>query len=877
MLRTLIARIAGIFRMKHSELELRDEFSAHLEMAEEDNLRRGMTKEEARHAAKRDFGGVEQIKEVYRERRGLPVLETFLQDLRFGARMLRKNPGFTAVAILTLALGIGANSAIFSLVNGVLLKPLPYSNPDRLVNLWNIGMPKGALLALKERSKTLDIAGYTWDDGYNVTGLTEPLRLVGSRVSPDLFSLLGVHTEIGRVFLPQDQTPAQSHVVILMHGLWERLYGQDANAIGRSITIEGTPCEIIGVMPAGFRFPTPETEFLLPITTDTAASSLWGGFMYRPIGRLHPGVTLDQVKAEYHSLVPQIVKLYPWPMPAHYAEWSTVTPLTESLVASVQTKLYLLLGAVGLVLLIACANVANLMLTRASSRQREIAVRRALGAGRMRLVRQMLTESVLLATGGGALGLAVSWAGLASLKSLLPNDTPRLAEATLDWRVVGFTALLAIITGIVFGMAPALRATQTDIEPALRGGSSKSGAGRGQRRLSSALVVSESALMVVLMVSAGLLLKSLWRLAHMDTGIHKDNILTAVVTPQARLCAQADQCIGFFNELVQRASALPGVESAAIADKVPLDGSNFTALAVENRPEFTSSSPLNGYEFTVSPGFLRTFGIPLIAGRDFTEADHVGAPGAVIVSRAMAQYVWPGQDPVGRHIKPSWVKDWFTVVGVVADVREFAIYPEGAQGRMNGDIYFPAAQGIMFPLTDGRLIVRAKGNPKQLSASIRATVMAIRSDIPVSSIRTMDDIFSEAVSAPRSTASLFSLFAALALTLGAIGIYSVVSYSVAERTQEIGVRLAIGAQRIDVLRLVLGQGMRLVFAGIVLGIGMSAAATRLMVNLLYGVGPADLATYAGVTLLLALVAALACYLPARRAMRVDPVIALRYE
>ncbi|HUK29916.1 MAG TPA: ABC transporter permease [Candidatus Acidoferrum sp.] len=876
MLSQISARLRGIFGKSKHDAELDDEVREHLSLAEQEHLRRGLTETEARHAARRDFGGVEQVKEIYRERRGLPVLETFLQDLRFGARMLRKNSGFAIVAILTLALGIGANSAIFSLVNGVLLKPLPYSDPGRLVKLWNIGMPKGAMLALKDRMKTVDIAGFTWNDGWNITGLNEPLRLNGSRISPEVFSMLGVHPEIGRAFRADDQPPAQAHVVILSHGLWLRLFGGDASALGRSITIEGTPCEIVGVMPAGFRFPDPQTDFLLPITNEPTASTLWGGFAYGALGRLNPGVTLEQARAEYRTLIPQIVKLYPWPMPTHYAEWTTVTPLTESLVARVQTKLYLLLGAVGLVLLIACANVANLMLTRASSRQKEIAVRRALGAGRIRLVRQMLTESVLLAAGGGAVGLAISWAGLAGLKSALPSDTPRLAEATLDWRVLAFTALLALLTGLVFGLAPALRASQTDIEPALRG-SSKSGVGRGRRKLSSALVVSESALMVVLMVSAGLLLKSLYQLAHMNTGVRTDSILTAVVTPQVKLCSQGNECVQFFNELVERASALPGMESAAFADKVPLDGSNFTTLAVENRPEFTSSSPLSSYEFTVSPGFLRTFGIPLLAGRDFRDSDRVGAAGVVIVSRTLANYVWPGQDPVGQHIKPSWEKDWFTVVGVVADVREFAVYPEGAQARLTGDIYFPAAQGVMFPLDDGRLIVRTRSNPEQLAVSIRETVAALRSDVPVSNIRTMDAIFSDAVSAPRSTASLFTLFAALALTLGAIGIYSVVSYSVAERTQEIGVRLAIGAQRGDVLRLVLGQGMRLVVAGIALGIAVSIAATRLMAGLLYGVGPTDIATYVSVTMLLALVAALACYVPARRAMRVDPVIALRYE
>jgi predicted permease len=875
-LRQFFARVRGLLAFGKRDADMSEEMDAHLAVAEQEHLRRGLPPEEARFAAKRDFGGVEQVKETYRERRGLPVIETLLQDLRFGARMLRKNPGFTAVAVLTLALGIGANSAIFSLVNGVLLRPLPYAQPDRLMTYWNYGMPKGAFFALRDRMQTADLAGYSFTDGYNVTVGDKPVRLLGARISVNAFSILGVQPQFGRDFVPDEEVPAHSHVVILTHGLWQQLYGNDETAVGKSITIEAVPFQIVGIMPEGFHFPSAQTQFLLPITADPGKTDLWGAFMYQPLGRLHPGVTLAQNNAEYHALIPSVVKLYPWKMPDHYVEWTKVTPLDQSIVNGVQTKLYLLLGAVGLVLLIACANVANLLLMRAASRQREIAVRRAMGATRLRLLRQLLTESVLLALAGGALGVALAAAGVRGLKGMLPADTPRIGEAALDWRVVAFTAALALVTGLIFGLAPALRAARSDIETALRGNSAKAGASRSRRRLSSALVVSEAALMVVLMVSAGLLMKSLWRLYHAQTGMRTEHLLTAMITPVARECTTGDQCVGFFQQVRDRTAALPGVEDAALTDKVPFDGVYFSAMSVEDRPEFRSSAPLSTYEFTVSPGYLKTMGIPLLAGRDFNDGDRVGAPPVVVVSRSLAEYVWPGQNPIGKHIMPSWLHNWCTVVGIAADIREYVVFPDDIS-RVHGDIYFSTAQGIMTPPDELELVARTTGDPRAVEAGIRQIVASIRGNVPVSKVRTMDQIISQAASAPRSTASIFALFAVLALALGAIGIYSVVSYSVAERTQEIGVRVAIGAQRDDVLRLVLGQGMRLAAVGIAIGLVAAAASSRLLTSLLYSVAPIDGITYAGVALLLCVVAALACYVPARRAMRVDPVIALRYE
>jgi putative ABC transport system permease protein len=805
------------------------------------------------------------------------MLEQLFQDIRFGARMLRKNLGFTAVAVLTLALGIGANAAIFSLVNGVLLRALPYAQPKSLVTLWDIGIPKGALLALQNKSQTMDVAGYTFPVGFNLSGQSEPMRLSVSRLTLNLLPMLGTNAELGRTFRAGEQDPANSHVAILSHALWQRIYGNDAGAIGKWLTLEGTPYQIVGVMPAGFRFPSPETDLWLPVTVASGGQGLWADFGHLPVARLRPGVTLAQANAEYKTLVPQIVKTFPWPMPAHYAEWTNVVPMQESLVGALQTKFLLLLGAVGLVMLIACANVANLLLTRSAARQKEIAVRAALGAGRVRLARQLLTECLLIACGGGALGLLLAQGGLVSLKSVLPADTPRLAEVSLDWRVLLFISAMVLFTGLGFGLAPAWRAARVDMEQTLRGSSQKSGVGRARRRLSSALVVSEAALMVVLLVGAGLLLKSLWRLSHVETGFRAEHVVTALVTPNGAFCAQGDACVGFYDELRARVAAIPGVESVALADNVPFNGSFALALAVQNKSEYSSTSPFNAWSFVVSPGFLKTLGVPLLAGRDFLETDRAGAPGVALVSRAMAEKLWPGQDPLGRHLKPSWMKEWRTVVGVVADVREYSIFPDGSSQRVVGDIYLPAAQGILGPIAKARLVVRAVGDPKAIAASLRGVVTGVRSDVPISEVRTMDEILSLSISAPRSTASLFVLFAMLALTLGCIGIYSVVSYSVSERTQEIGVRVAVGAQRGDVLKLVIGAGMKLAGIGMAIGLAAAAALTRLMESLLFGVKPVDAATYLGVVILLTFLAMLACYIPARRALRVDPVVALRCE
>ena len=801
---------------------------------------------------------------------------TLLQDLRYGFRMLRKTPGFTVVAVLTLALGIGANAAIFSLVHGILLNPLPYAQPDRLVRLWQVGAPKGAYVALTELSRALEVAAFSWSDGINLSGPREPVRLQCSEVSVNLFSVLGVNAERGRTFLPEERLHGQGRVVILSHALWQSQFGGDPEIVGHSITLDGVPRQVVGIMPRGFAFPSSAAQLWLPMELDPAdRAQLWNKF-YAFIGRMRPGANLEQARAELRTLLPRIVKMFPWPMPEYWGQTSEVVPLLQDTVEEVQTKLLLLLGAVGLVLLIACANVANLFLARAAARQGEVAIRASLGAGRARLIRQFLTESLMVAAAGGALAMVFAMQGLNTLKGMLPAGTPRLAEATLDPVVLLFTGSLVLLTGLGFGLAPAWRASRVDLEATLRAGSQKLGPSRSRRRLSEALVMVEAALMVVLVISAGLLMKSLWKLSRLETGFRIDSLLTARITPAETFCHDPERCAQFYGELLQHVRARPGVEAAALSSHLPLAKVGPLVLAVEDNPSFSASSPYQGWAFTVTPEYFHTAGIPLLKGRRFTNEDRAGVPGVMVLSASIAQRLWPGQDPIGKRVKPSWMKEWRTVVGVVGDVREYALFPDWASDTV-GDMYLPYAQGIISPPVEMTLVVRYAGAASQLARDLPGVVGGINASVPVSEIRTMNEVLSASILPARSTTALFGLFALLALILGTIGIYSVISYSVAERTHEIGVRVAMGAQKGDVLKLVVGQGMRLAAIGSVVGLAAAAGFARLMTSLLFEAQAADPAIYAGVVLLFAGVATGACYIPARRAAKVDPVVALRYE
>ena len=885
-------RFRSLFRREDADRELSTELEFHLQHQIEQNVDRGMAPQEARTAALRDFGGLQQVNEECRQAREVSLFEDLLQDLRFAARTVAKNPGFAMVTVLTLALGIGANTAIFSLVNSILLQPPPYAQPDRLVGVWDMTSPKGGMLEFQKRLQTIDMGAYTTDTGFNLSGHGEAVRINGSAISANLLSLLGVQPKLGRLFRTGDEVPGQSRLVILSYALWQTKFGTDPGIIGRTITLDDAAREVVGVMPPGFRFPTAATELWVPIEINTAdPKSMWGPFLYVMMGRLRPGADVARAQAEFQTLMPQVVKTYPWPMGDKYGSWASIVPLREHAVADVQTTLLLLLGAVFLVLMVACANVANLLLARSAVRQREIAIRTALGASRRRIIRQLLTESVFLSLLGGAAGCLLAFLTLTIFKAILPVTTGPAqvaidaipAQVTIDARVFGFSILLSLLTGLVFGLAPAWQTSKAEVEPALKSNSQSSSKTHRSSRLSSSLVVGEIALAVILVSGAGLLIKSLWLLAQINPGFTPDHLLTARTTPTVQFCNTKNLCIDYYRELVTRLRALPGVKNAAVVDSVPLTGLPAVALAVEDRPELSTDSPYQAWEFQVSPDYLSTMEIPLLRGRNFTDFDNQTSPGVVLVSRTLAQVLWPGQDPIGKRVKPSWQPLWRTVVGVVDDVTKYKTLPgkrwSDWADSVKGDIYFPTTQGIVVPPMHIAVVVRAAGSVDAgvLGKQFLSTVAALNPSVPVSEMRTMDEVVSNSVSGSRSIMWLFVTFAGLALLLGAVGIYGLMSYSVSQRTREIGIRMAIGAGRKDVLRMILRQGSVLTVAGVALGAVSALFLTRLMTSLLYGVRPTDPSTSLLVSLTVIAAATVATYIPSSRATRVDPTVALKCE
>lgn len=877
-------RLRSLFQKRKADQELASELQFHLQQQIDQNLAQGMPPEEARYAALREFGGVEQVKEECREMRGVSVFEDLVQDLRFAARMVVRNPGFALVIVLTLALGIGANTAIFSLVNATLLQPPPYAAPDRLVGVWDMTSPKGGVLGYQQRLQTIDMGAYTSDTGFNLSGHGEAVRLNGSAVSSNLLPLLGIRPALGRIFRTGDETPGRSRLVILSHGLWETNFGGDPTIVGRTITLDDSAREVVGVMPPDFRFPTSTTQLWVPIEFNTADSkSLWGPFLYVMIGRLRPGADLAQARAEFKTVLPQVIQSYPWPMGNAYGSWADIVPLREHSVADVRTTLLLLLGAVFLVLMIACANVANLLLARSAVRQREIAIRTALGARRLRIIRQLLTESVLLSMLGGVFGCLLSYLTLTALKAMLPVSATGPAHVAIDGRVLAFSAVLSILTGLAFGLAPAWQTAKTEIEQTLKANAQSAGTSEKKSRLSASLVVVEVALAMVLVSGAGLLIKSLWALSQLNPGFKPDHLLTARVTPTAEFCRQKNSCLGFYRDLLGSLRGLPGVKDAAVADSVPLTGLPVTVLAVEDRPEFSTNSPFQVWEFQISPQYLSTMEIPLLRGRTFTEFDDRDSPLVVMVSKSLAQILWPGQDPIGKRVKPSWQPQWRMVVGVVDDVVKYKALPGKRWSQwadsIKGDVYFPAAQGIVTQPTQLTAVVRATGGTdlSGLGREFSSAVASLNPAIPVSEMHTMDELVSESVSSSRSVMWLFVIFAGLALSLGVVGIYSVMSYSVSQRTREIGIRMAMGADRRDVLKMVLRRGSLLTITGVLLGALSAFALTRLMTSLLYGVRPADPITLLLVSAAVITAAMVATYIPSHRATKVDPTVALKYE
>ncbi|HEV2915208.1 MAG TPA: ABC transporter permease [Pyrinomonadaceae bacterium] len=800
-------------------------------------------------------------------------MNTLLQDLRYGIRMLLKNPGFAFVAVIALALGIGANAAIFSVVNAVLLRSLPYDDPERLIVVKENKPPQfpefsvspGNFLDWQKQNTVFEklaaIRGYS----YNLVDKGEPERLRGARISAGLFEMLGVKPARGRSFLAEEDQPGHETVAILSHALWQRRFGADEKIIGQAITMNATSYTVIGIMPPTFQFPDRETELWTPVAFDAQQAQQHGAHYISVVGRLKRGVSLQQASTEMSAIAGRLAQSYP----DSNAGWGvTLFPMQEYEAREIKPALLVLLGAVALVLLIACANVANLLLARATARQREIAIRTALGASRWRVIRQLLTESILLAIVGGGVGLLLAVWGVDLLLALAPPDLPRGQGSALDARVLGFTILITLLTGVVFGLAPALQSSRPNLNETLKeGGRGTTG---GHHRVRSSLVITEVALALVLLIGAGLLIRSFYRLQQVNPGFNPKNALTVSVSLPAKKYAEDDQQAAFFSQLIERVSALPGVVAVGATQSLPIQGDYVLGFNIQGRPpDAPGEEPSTNY-YAVNSEYFKAMGIPLLRGRLFTEQDKKDAPRVAVINETMAKKFFPGEDPIGKGINVTNGPERFReIVGIVGDVKQYGLdQPTTAQ------TYEPYLQAPFSAMT---LIVRTEGNPTALNAGVRGQVLSIDKDQPVSRIRTLEEVISESVAKQRFSMLLLGVFAVVALVLAAVGLYGVMSYAVTQRTHEIGIRMALGAQQKDVLRLVVGHGMILAMVGVGIGLLASFALTRVMTTLLFGVGATDPLTFLVIPALLTIVALGASFFPARRAMKVDPMIALRYE
>jgi putative ABC transport system permease protein len=814
-------------------------------------------------------------------------MQSLWQDLRYGARMLMKKPGFALIAVITLALGIGANTAIFSVVNAVLLRPLPYAEPERLVALWESNtqrpMSRNSIsypnfFDWRAQSQSFERMASYYTIPLDLTGIATPVNLRGATVAPDLFATLGVKPLLGRWFIAEEEKPG-IRAAIISHSLWQRQLGGDPNIVGRSLTLGGRPYNVVGVMPTGFQFPIEASPVEVWVTssidgekTDPKEPTQYenrGSQFLVAVGRLKPGVTLEQAQAEMNLIAGNLEKQYP---DFNTRSGVRLIPYHNDLVYDYSEALWLILGAVGCVLLIACANVANLLLARATARYKEIAVRAALGASRRRVIRQLLTECLLLSLVGGLLGLLLAWWGTEALVKLIPEDMPRLAEINIDRWVFGFTLLISAVTGVVFGLAPALQASKIELTEAMKEGSRGAGGGRG--RLRSALVVAEIAIALVVLIGAGLLLQTFRRLQQVDLGFKAGNALTAsVVLPLARY-PKNEQITAFYQALLERVKALPGVEAVSAIAPLPLSGDMFRiSFEVEGRNIPKGELPSSHFR-SISLDYFSVMKIPLLAGRAFTERDNAIAPGVVIVNEAFANRHFPNENPIGKHIKPGVSAEgepvWREIVGVVKDVK----HRQSLSRDYEPEYYVPHAQ---IPFNGMTLIMRTTNDARSLARSIQQEVQALDRDVPVYRIKTLDQYLGMAVAQPKFNALLLSLFAGLALLLTAIGLYGVMAYAVVQRAQEIGIRIALGAQTGDVLKMVLRQGLKLTTLGLAIGLAAAYGLTRYMQSLLFGVKATDPSIFAAIALTLIAVALVACWVPARRATKVDPMIALRCE
>jgi putative ABC transport system permease protein len=869
--------IRRLVHRRRAERELDDEIGAHLEMEAEQNIADGMSPEEARLAARRSFGSVALAKEDSRAIWGSWALEILWQDLRYGLRMLLKNPGFTTIAVLTLALGIGANTAIFSVVNAVLLRPLPYAESERLVWLWDTQpqLPTAPaslpdFLDWKEQNRSFEqLAAFQSGNMFLDTGDGTRDTQVGL-VTPETFALFRANPILGRAFTAEETLPGRSRVVVLGHAMWQNRFGADPNALGRTVELSGAAYKVIGVMPAGFSFPN-QSELWRPLPIDPAKLDR-GPHYLRVIGRLKPGVTPAQAQAEMTAIAGRLAQQYPEKIAGHGVK---LEPLRDVILGDIGPALFILLGAVGFMLLIACANVANLLLSRAGARQKEIAVRTALGASRPRLVRQLLTESVMLAVGGGAAGLLIAELGVRWLVSFGHDTIPRVNEIAVDPRMAGFTLLISVATGALFGLAPALQAARPIFADALKE-SGRTSAGVQRNRLRSALVISEVALSLVLLIGAGLMIRSFAKLNQVNPGFNPTRALTIGVTLLRNKYPDDERVASSYSQILERAAATPGVVSVGAISELPIAGGNTSDyFTIEGRPPVAKEAqPLTEYR-VVTPRYFEAMGIPLLAGRDFSETDTKRAPNVAVINEIFAQRHFPGENPLGQRLRlQGQERDPLLIVGVVGNVRHFSLGEPPTPEAYVPFLQDPLSKTYQRSMT---IVARTKADTGAVAGPLRAALTAQDKSLPVYALKPMTEYLRDSLSRHRFNLILLSVFGVGALALAAVGVYGVISCGVAQRTHEIGIRLALGAGRRDVLMLILTQGLKLVLLGVVIGLGAAFALSRWMETLLFGVRPTDPLTFAGIAAVLLLVSLVACWIPARRATRVDPLVSLRSE
>jgi putative ABC transport system permease protein len=861
--------------------DLDRELRSHLENEADELRARGMNADQARHAARAALGSEAMIKEDVRALSPWAALDDAVQDLRYGARILKKQPGFAIVAALTLALGVGATTTIFSVVHAILLRPLPYADADRLTMVWeNVNLPQyknaqnapapGNFRDWRDQSSSFSGMAAMRDGAWSLTGNGEPLRVGGEMVSAALFRVLQVEPMLGRTFTDEEDRAAAPRAVLLGYGLWADRFGSNPSLVGQTIRLNDESYEVVGVMPRGFRFPDTDDQLWTPLGLTPQQLANHGSHFLRVIGRLKPAVTVAQAQADLDRVAANLTKQYP---DSNTSVGVTVLSLPEQTVGDVRRPLFVLLGIVAFVLLMVCANIGNLLLARASARGREFAVRAALGASRTRLLRQLLTESVLLSTVGGVVGLALSWWGVIALRWLAPASLPRLDDIAVNGSVAAFNFAVAAGAGVMCGVMPALQSQARDLHGALKD-ENRGSSTRARLRARSLLVVAETALGVVVLVGAGLLLRSFVHLLQVPLGFKTEGVLTfRVALPAARYDTEPKRT-AFYHQIIERLQSLPGVQSVAATTAVPLAATGrITGISIDGQPP-PAPGQVRLIDFrTVSPGYFKTMSIPLISGRDVAWSDTNTTEMSIVISESMARLFWPNEPAIGRRVKPGRPQDptpWLTVVGIVADVRHVdlvrtprpAMYVPAAQDRATGDV-----------LRDW--VVRTNGDPAALMPSVRTAVWSVDDTLPITRVQTLDHVKSAATAAQQFNLLLVGLFGVLALVLAAVGLYGVTAYHVSQRTRELGIRVALGAKRPALVRLVLAHSARLTLIGVAIGTIAALALTQVMTTLLFGVSARDPMTFVGVAVVLVAVSLVASFVPARRATRVDPVVALR--